>query len=396
MEVMANEPEEQDENLSSLRQQNKALKEKIRQLEVNADIVKTGFDQQLAYQESQDRFRTVFENSRFGNKIIAADLRITQVNLAMVALLGYSRKEEIIGTRILDYAPEDFKKDWALLQQKLWRTAMPSFTLETCLIKKDGSTIWCQVTSILFHDHGEMLGYTIIEDVTEQRTLRRQKEEFISVASHELKTPITSLKATLDLLNRFLTGQDTLPEKATKLAQGAGLLTRKITHLVDDLLSLTKIEQGQLSLKKSRFKLSEILENCCNNIPLDGKHYITNLGDLSIEVNADPFKLDQVLINLVNNAVKYAPDSAEIIIHAEQQQDGQVKVTVSDRGQGIRAEDLPHLFERYYRVNKTESRISGIGLGLYICAEIIKQHGGEIGVTSELGKGTSFWFTIPS
>jgi PAS domain S-box-containing protein len=394
MDVTASKPGEQSEDLSALRQQNKALKEKIRQLEVNADIVKTGFDDQLAYQESQDRFRTVFEQSRFGNKIISADLKITQVNPAMVALLGYSSKEEIIGTRILDYAPEDFKKDWALLQQKLWRKAMPSFTLETCLIKKDGSTIWCQVTSILFPNQGEMLGYTIIEDITEQRMLRQQKEEFISVASHELKTPITSLKATLDVLNRFLISENTVPEKVTKLAQGAQQLTQKITHLVDDLLSLTKIEQGQLSLKKTRFKLSEILENCCNNIPLDGKHYITNLGDLSIEVNADPFKLDQVLINLVNNAVKYAPDSAEISIHT-QQQNGQVKVTVSDKGPGIPANDLPHLFERYYRVNKTESRISGIGLGLYISAEIIKQHGGEIGVNSELGKGASFWFTIP-
>jgi PAS domain S-box-containing protein len=394
MDVTASKPGEQAEDLSALRQQNKALKEKIRQLEVNADIVKTGFDQQLAYQESQDRFRTVFEQSQFGNKIISADLKITQVNPAMVALLGYSSKEEIIGTRILDYAPEDFKKDWALLQQKLWQKAMPSFTLETCLIKKDGSVIWCQVTSILFPNQGEQLGYTIIEDITEQRMLRQQKEEFISVASHELKTPITSLKATLDVLNRFLITENTVPEKVTKLAQGAQQLTQKITHLVDDLLSLTKIEQGQLSLKKTRFKLSEILENCCNNIPLDGKHYITNLGDLSIEVNADPFKLDQVLINLVNNAVKYAPDSAEISIHT-QQQNGQVKVTVSDKGPGIPANDLPHLFERYYRVNKTESRISGIGLGLYISAEIIKQHGGEIGVNSELGTGASFWFTIP-
>jgi signal transduction histidine kinase len=240
-----------------------------------------------------------------------------------------------------------------------------------------------------------MLGYTIIEDITEQRSLRQQKEEFISVASHELKTPITSLKATLEVLNRFLTGQDTLPEKVTKLAQSAELLTQKITHLVDDLLSLTKIEQGQLSLKKTRFKLSEILENCRNNMPLEGKHYITNSGDLSVEVNADPFKLDQVLINLVNNAVKYAPDSAEIMIQAEQCV-RQVKVTVSDRGPGIPAKDLPHLFERYYRVNKTESRISGIGLGLYISAEIIKHHGGEMGVNSELGKGSSFWFTIPN
>jgi PAS domain S-box-containing protein len=385
---------EENRQLHSLEQQNKELKEKIRQLEVNADIVQTGFDEQLAYQESQDRFRTVFEHSRFGNKIISSDLKITQVNPAMVALLGYSSKEEIIGTRILDYAPEAYQRDWASLQQKLWKAAMPSFSLETRLIKKDGSVIWCQVTSILFPDQGEQLGYTIIEDVTEQRMLRQQKEEFISVASHELKTPITSLKATLQMLTRLLVTENLVPEKVKKLAQSAQVLTQKITHLVDDLLSLTKIEQGQLSLKKTQFKVSEVLESCCNHLPLDGKHYVTHLGDLSIAVNADQFKLDQVLINLVNNAVKYAPDSQEIIIHAEQQ-NGQTRITVSDRGPGIPAEDLPHLFERYYRVNKTENRIFGIGLGLYISSEIIRTHGGEMGVNSELGNGASFWFTIP-
>lgn len=394
LEVMASGPDKQDEDLFTLKQQNKELKEKIRQLEMNADIVEAGLDQQLNYQESQDRFRTVFEHSRLGNKIISSDLKIKEVNPAMVALLGYSKKEEILGTRILDYAPEDCKKHWASLQEKLWKTAMPSFSLETCLIKKDKSLIWCQVTSILFPDQGEQLGYTIIEDVTEQRMLRQQKEEFISVASHELKTPITSLKATLEVLNRVLTAQDILPDKVTQLAQSAQMLTRKMTHLVDEMLSLTKIEQGQLSLKKTQFKVSAVLESCCNHIPVDGKHYITSSGDHSIEISADQFKLDQVLINLVNNAVKYAPDSAEIIIHAEQQ-NGHARIIVTDRGPGIPAEELPHLFKRYYRVNKTENRISGMGLGLYISAEIIKGHGGEIGVNSELGKGTSFWFTIP-
>src|SRR5471030_191910 len=126
-----------------------------------------------------ERFETVFENSLVGNKIISSDLKIKQVNPALVRLLGYDTKEDLIGTRILDYAPPHCHRDWKLLQEKLWKKLMPSFSLETCLLKRDGTLIWCQVTSILFEDNGETFGYTIIEDVTEKYHLKLQKEEFI-------------------------------------------------------------------------------------------------------------------------------------------------------------------------------------------------------------------------
>ena len=124
--------------------------------------------QNQEYKESHERFETVFENSKLGNKIISADLKILQVNQAMVTLLGYDHKEEIIGSNIFDYAPDYCHKDWEVLRKKLWQKEMPSFSLETCLMKKDGTLIWCQVTSILFPDNSKTLGYTIIEDTTEK------------------------------------------------------------------------------------------------------------------------------------------------------------------------------------------------------------------------------------
>ncbi|HEX8609195.1 MAG TPA: PAS domain S-box protein, partial [Pedobacter sp.] len=171
----------------------------------------------VAYQDSQTIFKTIFESSRLGNKIINRDLIIIEINMALVTLLGYSDRSELIGKTIIDYAPEDRRTDWKILQEKLWENATPSFSLETCLFRKDGTILWCQVTSILFLDIEETLGYTIIEDVTEQHNLRMQKEQFISVASHELKTPITSLKALNQLINRELKVGDEITERLFRL-----------------------------------------------------------------------------------------------------------------------------------------------------------------------------------
>jgi len=340
------------------------------------------------------RFRTVFESSRLGNKIIDSDLNILQVNPSLVKLLGFKKKEQVIGTRIFDYVPDDFKKDWLVLQENLWYKSTPSFSLDTCLRKKDGTVVWVHVTSILFEEGDQTLGFTVIEDITEQHDLRLQKEEFISIASHELKTPITSLKAVTQLLNRLIKKEPSIAEKIASLAGHAEIYTTKLIHLVEDLSDTTKIEQGQLSLNRNSFPLSNVLEECCNHIPVDGKHYITNRGDLETVVVADQNKIEQVLINFVNNAVKYAPDSEEIIIEIQNLGD-KIKVSVNDLGPGISEENLPKVFNRYYRVDKEGARRSGLGLGLFISSEIIRRHDGEIGVTSELGKGCQFWFTIP-
>ena len=363
---------------------------KLRSKEHQAAILSA--DQE--YQESQLRFRTVFEASKLGNKIISPELKILQVNPAMVSLLGYDKKEEIIGTAIFDYAPPDCHKDWRFLQQKLWQKATPSFSLETCLKRKDGTTIWCEVTSILFPDNGGMLGYTIIEDITEKYNLRLQKDEFISVASHELKTPITSLKATLQIIGRMVEGQKEFPDSLKKLIGNAERHAARLNHLVADLLSSTKIEHGQLTLNKNRFRMADVIDGCCSHIQLEGKYQLKYLGDHSLMVVADQHKIDQVLINFVNNAVKYASASKEIVVNVEKLADC-TKVSVSDQGAGILPENLSKLFERYYRVDEHKTQISGLGLGLYISSEIIKQHGGKIGAESTLGLGSTFWFTLP-
>jgi PAS domain S-box-containing protein len=350
--------------------------------------------QQLKTSSHSERFRTIFDYSILAKKIINPNLEIIELNAALVKLLGYTAKEDIIGTRILDYSPQEHHAHWGLLQEHLWEKKTPFFKLETSLIKKDGSLIWCHVTSILFPDQQGPLGYTIIENITEQRLLKLHKDEFISVASHELKTPITSLKANLQLMSRMLTGETFSKEKILEMSRNAEKHVLKLNYLVNDLLSSTKIDQGHLSLDKSSFILAELVEDCCSHIRLEGKYHINYQGDPAFMLFADRHKLDQVLVNLVNNAVKYAAGSFEIKIDATYSE-GSTKISVSDFGQGIAPENLKHLFDRYFRLSNDNNKTSGLGLGLYISAEIVRLHGGEMGVASELGKGTTFWFTIP-
>lgn len=346
------------------------------------------------YQVSQVRFRTVFESSRLGNKIIAPDLTIIEVNPALLTLLGYDRKEELIGTKILDFSPEEHHQHWASLQENLWNKSSPSFTLETCLRRKDGTLIWCNVNSILFEDDNKTLGFTIIENITVKREIRLHKDEFINIASHELKTPLTSLKAVIQLFNRNIKKDKLITDRIIGLANDAERYVEKLNHLVEDLLNATRLGEGQLILNRKQMSLTELINSCCNHVRLEGAYKIVHTGDLNVEVFADKHRIDQVLVNFVNNAVKYAPESKEIIINVDDLGDS-VKVSTIDKGKGISAEYVPFLFDRYYRVNENRNQGSGLGLGLYISAEIIRKHGGEIGVDTQVQNGATFWFTIP-
>jgi two-component system CheB/CheR fusion protein len=223
--------------------------------------------------------------------------------------------------------------------------------------------------------------------------LLKQKDDFMSIASHELKTPITSLKASLQLLDKLKDAPAYLP-MLPKLIATANRSMDKVNNLVTDLLNVSKLNQGQLHIHKSIFFIADAIDNCCHEVRAEGLFTIKTEGDKSLKVFADAGRIEQVLVNFVNNAIKYAPQSKQIVITIKKE-DTMVKVSVSDKGPGIAPDMVPHLFDRYYRVDKSGTQYSGLGLGLYICAEIIKKLDGQIGVDSEVGKGSSFWFTAP-
>jgi len=164
--------------------------------------------------------------------------------------------------------------------------------------------------------------------------------------------------------------------------------------LIEDLLNVGRLQQKQMRLNPSVFKLSDLLNSCAQPINLSGGHRILIEGETELEIKADEHCIDQVVTNLFNNAVKYAQNTDRVEVTISRDHD-YAKVAVRDYGRGIPPDQVKHLFKRYYRVHEHTKTISGLGLGLYICKEIIERHGGQIGVESELGKGSTFWFTLP-
>ncbi|WP_312900894.1 sensor histidine kinase, partial [Chryseobacterium taichungense] len=209
---------------------------------------------------------------------------------------------------------------------------------------------------------------------------------------HELKTPLTAVKASIQLLNRIK--DKPYSQTHVRLIEQSDKGIEKMCMLIDDLLNMSRLGQDQLMLQYNTFNLHEMLSKSCHHIRLEDKYQLILKGNEYLEVYADEHRIEQVVVNLVSNAVKYAKDSREIHILTESFDD-HVKISVQDFGQGISESVIPHLFDRYYRADYLGTSYSGLGLGLYICSEIIRKHSGKIGVNSKIGEGSTFWFTIP-
>lgn len=231
-------------------------------------------------------------------------------------------------------------------------------------------------------------------DITEQKLDEIRKNDFIGMASHELKTPLTSLSAYVQiLLSKAKKQEDQFSVDAlTKVNQQV----RKMTAMISGFLNVSRLESGKIHLEKQPFVINELLESIAEEMGL-----IVSSHDIRLEpcplvtIYADRDKVGSVVTNLLSNAVKYSPKRTVVTL-ACRLENNSVKVTVTDKGLGIRLEDQAKLFERYYRVEDQQVKyVSGFGIGLYLSAEIIQRHNGQIGVESEPGKGSTFWFTLP-
>jgi len=226
-------------------------------------------------------------------------------------------------------------------------------------------------------------------DIHEQKENEQRKDEFLSIASHELKTPLTSIKAFNQLMKRVPT-EAPLTGFIDKSAEHIYRLER----LISDLLDVTKINAGKMNYALESFLFSQLLRDSIANMQYNATHELILQSAPDINFTGDRLRLEQVMNNFLTNAAKYSPDGTRILVNGKQQDDS-IMVSVQDFGIGIAPENLDKLFDRYYRVDNTAMRFEGLGLGLFISSEILKRHQGSFWIESELGKGSTFYFRLP-
>jgi two-component system phosphate regulon sensor histidine kinase PhoR len=234
-------------------------------------------------------------------------------------------------------------------------------------------------------------------DIDDQKKVEKEKDEFLSIASHELKTPLTSIKAYVQLLERKL--------KLNKESAEAGFVIKvqdqieKLNTLITDLLDVSKIENGKLKINKKPTNLGNVISNAIETIlqTHENKVKIKHDGIISdILIPLDEIRIEQVLINFLTNAIKYSPQNNQVIVTTfVDEEEQEVKVNVTDFGIGIPDFKQEAVFNKFYRVDESSLQFQGMGIGLFICSEIIKQHHGNIGVSSKVDEGSTFYFTLP-
>jgi len=231
-------------------------------------------------------------------------------------------------------------------------------------------------------------------DITRQKEVERIKDNFFSMASHELKTPLTTIKAYAQIAENLLEKKG--DAETLGMMQRMSIQVNKLTHLIEDLLDFTKMQNGKLNYKESFFDFNEMLVAVIDDMQkISPTHKIINNMGASAIVFGDKEKISQVLNNLISNAIKYSPKADNIILCTGLQRNG-IQLSVQDFGIGISEHDIQNIFEQFYRVDDdSQSTFPGMGIGLYICSEVIKRQGGKIWVESKVGEGSIFYTWFP-
>lgn len=232
-----------------------------------------------------------------------------------------------------------------------------------------------------------------IEDITEKKETDRRKDDFLSIASHELKTPLTTIKGLVQILQRMAPPESS--EKFETTLDKVSVYVDRLNALITDLLDTSKIQSGHIELHKEPFSIDSTVTETVDNLSLAApNHKITFDGQSNATIMGDELQISQVVNNLISNAIKYSPGSDKVDVYISRVGNF-VKVSVRDYGMGISAQDKPKIFERFFRARDIQKKFPGLGIGLYISHEIIANHNGTLWVESEVGEGSTFSFTLP-
>lgn len=328
--------------------------------------------------------------------VIATDRRgrIVIMNTAALDILNL-KSEKVIGIPLLSILPLD--------EKVTFRELLETQQERLIHLEEDGedSIVQCEF-SVIQRESGFISGLVcVLTDVTEQQKIDRERRNFVSNVSHELRTPLTSIKSYTEAL---VDGAWENKEIAPGFLKVIETETDRMMRMITDLLNLSRMDQNRFGLEKEFINMNELVvhivsrfEMVLQSEPYREKNYriLTDITQRDLWVELDQDKITQVLDNIINNAIKYSPDGGRIIVRLMETHTD-IIVSVSDEGLGIARKDIPHLFDRFYRVDKARSRaMGGSGLGLAIAQEVVQLHGGKIWVNSIENKGSTFFVSLP-
>ena len=350
-------------------------------------------DMKLAQEESA-KLAAIIATSE--DAIVSKTLEsvITSWNQSAERMFGYTAAE-MIGEKIYKIIPEDRQEEEPKILARL-KSGERIEHFETKRLTKDGRLLDISLSISAIKDkEGNIIGLSkIARDITERKQNETRKSDFIGMVSHELKTPLTSLNAILQVAGAKL--KDTEDAFLSGAMQKANVQVKRMTAMINGFLNVSRLESAKILIEKQSFQLEMLVSEVIDEARLTvGSHQINFSPCPPVIVMADRDKISSVISNLIGNAVKYSPNGTAVEINCIIEGDKAV-VSVKDYGMGVKPEDSKKIFERYYRVRSDHSKhISGFGIGLYLSAEIIHLHEGDIWVDSKNGDGSTFYFNLP-
>ncbi|HVA97218.1 MAG TPA: ATP-binding protein [Candidatus Acidoferrales bacterium] len=346
------------------------------------------------------RLHAVLQQLAVGVVITDSTGKVTQANRQLEHILGVKVPVGYrVGRDIALVSSLKNNKSLDVAQSPLYQALKKKKSVlgeELTLQRNDGKRVFIQVNSSVIVNKKKKIiaAASIINDVTQQKEQELRKDDFVNMASHELKTPITSMILYIDsLIWRVEKYND---EKSIRIVKNIKQQTEKLQQLVNDLLDVSRLQTGKLSFNKEKFSIDTLVEETIEGIQggADQQRIIYN-KQVPISVYADRFRIYQVITNLITNALKYSREEKNIKVQIKRN-NGKVIVSVQDFGIGIAKEEQKKIFDRLYQVTDDRQKtFSGFGMGLYISQAIVKRHRGAIWVESEKEKGSTFYFSLP-
>jgi len=362
------------------------------QKEVNGQL-KDALD---ALRESEENLQSAFDAAELGSCNLDIKTGRVEVSERFRKLCGLPLEGEVSWTMVLSSVGTEYLSALQGVLQDCINLGKPLDYTYPIKHLISGENRWMRIVGKLKKgSDGDFDSfYAVLMDVTDQKRDEQRKNDFIAMVSHELKTPLTSMKGYIQVMQ--LKARGTMNGFADKALQGAERQINKMTGMINGFLNLSRLESGKMLMDFQPIEMSVLLKEVVEEyIATVNSHNIKYTFQPGFFVNADRDKLGHVVNNLISNAVKYSPADSEITIDSYLE-GGTAVFRIMDHGMGIDENDIPKLFERFYRVeNNQMSTVAGFGIGLYLSAEIIQRHGGKIWAESQVTKGSVFYFSLP-